>query len=671
MSLRIKVVILPVIISVATLGTMGYLAAREVSRWITAQVQEEALLTVSIFDADIETLEAVLDFDQIQSRIEKLVAERPEIVEFTLNGPVYGGTQIAGYRTLASSDPTLIWTEIRPEIEEVIARNEVAAHTTTSVDGQPAVGLIAPIHVAGEAVAAIEVIAVIEADGIEDAARDRALWIAYVVDASLGTTEGLLNSVHLQRMITDLTQGHPEITTISLHGPVYQQPPVLEYRKTASTNRQVVGELSELETVASITSDETVLTTVVMDGEESLQVVAPIHVARKPVATVDVLISLDEVRAETGRIARLFTLATLAAITLMTILLVTLLGRVVIRPISRLTTSAQAMAAGDLLQEVSISSKDELGVLANAFNSMADQLRDLISSLEQRVAERTAELTTANEQLQREITERMRAEEQLQRYANELAQANEEVKQFAYIVSHDLRAPLVNLKGFAAELRSALEAVDSAMETALPHLDEKQRQDVTLALQEDVPEALGFINSSVTHMDDFINAVLKLSRLGRRELTLEPINMNDLVQKTLETVAHQLEARQATVTVGPLPQIIADRTSMEQIMGNLLGNAVKYLDPDRPGEIEITAQRGDDETTFHIRDNGRGIAEEDMPKVFAPFRRVGRQDVPGEGMGLPYVQALVRRHGGRIWCESELGVGTTFTFTIPNHELRR
>ncbi|MCK4693850.1 MAG: ATP-binding protein, partial [Anaerolineales bacterium] len=80
-----------------------------------------------------------------------------------------------------------------------------------------------------------------------------------------------------------------------------------------------------------------------------------------------------------------------------------------------------------------------------------------------------------------------------------------------------------------------------------------------------------------------------------------------------------------------------------------------------------TAEHGDDETIFSIHDNGRGIAEEDMPKVFAPFRRIGRQDQPGEGMGLPYVQTMVRRHGGRIWCESELGLGTTFTFTISNH----
>ena len=276
------------------------------------------------------------------------------------------------------------------------------------------------------------------------------------------------------------------------------------------------------------------------------------------------------------------------------------------------------------------------------------------------------------EAVQQELTERKRAEEQLQRYTAELEQSNKEVKQFAYIVSHDLRAPLVNLKGFAAELRAALAVVGSAMSTTLPYLDEKRRPAVITALKEDVPEALGFIDSSVTRMDHFINAVLKLSRLGRRELRPEPVDMHALVQATLQTLAHQIEARQVSVTVARLPEVVADRTSMEQVLGNLLTNAVIYLDPDRPGEIEVGAgernqviKKEPGFTTFWVRDNGRGIAEEDMDKVFAPFRRAGRQDVPGEGMGLPYVQTLVRRHGGRLWVESEPGKGSTFYFTIP------
>ncbi len=262
--------------------------------------------------------------------------------------------------------------------------------------------------------------------------------------------------------------------------------------------------------------------------------------------------------------------------------------------------------------------------------------------------------------------ERIRAEDQLRRFSTELAQSNEELKRFTYTISHDLRAPLVNLKGFAGELALALKVVRSALHAVLPQLDEEHRSAVTTALLADVPEALGFIDASVTRMDHYINALLKLSRLGRRELVLERVDMEALTQATLETLAYQIEQRQARVTAGPLPAVVADRTALEQIMSNLLNNALIYLEPGRAGEIEISGERNAEETLFHVRDNGRGIAQEDMDKVFAPFRRAGKQDVPGEGMGLAYVQALVRRHGGRIGCESELGVGTTFTFTLPH-----
>ncbi len=268
--------------------------------------------------------------------------------------------------------------------------------------------------------------------------------------------------------------------------------------------------------------------------------------------------------------------------------------------------------------------------------------------------------------ISRDITERKQAEEQLRRYSAELEQSNAEVKRFAYVVSHDLRAPLVNLKGFASELRIALDEIQPVIDTVMPHLDDGQRQTLNYALQEDAPEALEFINSSVTRMDRFISSLLKLSRYGRRELKLESVDMESLVQAILQTLAHQLAERQVKTSIGPLPHVIADRTSIEQIMGNILDNGVKYLEHDRPGKLEITAERSDGEIIFHIQDNGCGIAESDMDKVFTPFRRAGKQNVPGEGIGLAYVQALVRRHGGRIWCESELGVGTLISFALPD-----
>jgi PAS domain S-box-containing protein len=190
----------------------------------------------------------------------------------------------------------------------------------------------------------------------------------------------------------------------------------------------------------------------------------------------------------------------------------------------------------------------------------------------------------------------------------DLEATNEELRTFTYIVSHDLRAPLVNLKGFTGELRLALETVNAAINDALPFLDEEQRQAVTTACHEDIPEALNFIDSAVTRMDNLTSAVLKLSRLGRREFNFERVDMAALVQTTLQTLAHQIEQYQVEISVGPLPEVIADQTSMEQVMSNLLTNAIIYLDPNRPGKIEISAERNPAETIFHIRDNGRGIA---------------------------------------------------------------
>jgi two-component system sensor kinase FixL len=278
-----------------------------------------------------------------------------------------------------------------------------------------------------------------------------------------------------------------------------------------------------------------------------------------------------------------------------------------------------------------------------------------------------------------DLTVRVQAEQALRRAHDELEvrvqertaelmAANEEIKRFAYIVSHDLRAPLINLKGFASELRLACDVLQAALPAALPHLEAPQRADISHVLDQDIPEALGFIETSVSRMDHLIRAILHLSRLGRRDLHFELLDMQALVQGTVQTLAHQIAQRHAHVTVEPLPTVLADRTAMEQIMGNLLANAVAYLDPDRPGEIVVTGERRPDGTVLQVRDNGRGIAAADIPKVFEPFRRVGKQDVPGEGMGLAYVQTLVRRHGGDIRCHSTPGIGTTFTFTIA-HQL--
>lgn len=360
-------------------------------------------------------------------------------------------------------------------------------------------------------------------------------------------------------------------------------------------------------------------------------------------------------------------------------LLLARLQRTITRPILDLVRVMGAVSRdGTYSVRATIWKNDELGALAQGFNEMLMQIQSRDSELEQhrrhleqKVTSRTVELADANQQLQRELAERRRAEEKLQRYSEELRAINEEIKSFAYIVSHDLRAPLINIKGFAAELDLVLKDILPLLEQCAPNLDAGERDRLRSALRQDAPEALGFISSSVSRMDSLINAVLKLSYLGRRELTPATVNVGDVVDSITASLRHQLEQHNVTVTVGKLPEINIDRTALEQIIGNLLDNAVKYLVPERPGRIEINACEEPDGTTIRISDNGRGIAPKDMGKIFELFRRANCQDTRGEGMGLAYVKALIRRLGGRVECESALGFGTTFNVFIPRQPALR
>lgn len=262
------------------------------------------------------------------------------------------------------------------------------------------------------------------------------------------------------------------------------------------------------------------------------------------------------------------------------------------------------------------------------------------------------------------MTRRKKAEEKMKRSAEELRQTNKEIRDFARILSHDLRTPLVNIKGFSGEIDHALKELRKIINDHLLNVDENVKTGLEAILDKDLPESLGFIDSSARKMDKLINSVLKLSVVGYRELRFEKVELESLVQSVLKSMSHQIDESGIKIKIGRLPPIVSDRTAMEQIFGNILDNAVKYLPPGRPGEIEITSESTDDGTIFHVRDNGRGIAADDLLKVFEPFQRVGKLDTPGDGMGLTCARTLIRRLGGRIWCQSEESAGTTFSFYV-------
>lgn len=258
----------------------------------------------------------------------------------------------------------------------------------------------------------------------------------------------------------------------------------------------------------------------------------------------------------------------------------------------------------------------------------------------------------------------------------DLREANNEIQRFAYIVSHDLRSPLVNIMGFTSELEelradifrriAALgHAAGSAPVPVLAADAEPDLEGEDKQLSQDFSEALGFIKSSIAKMDRLITAILNLTREGRREFEPVRIDSRELIEAIVTTVAHQAAEAEAQIRIEPLPDIVSERLALEQIFSNLIDNALKYLKPGVPGDITVRGRTKLGFAVFEVADNGRGIDPKDHQRIFDLFRRAGTQDKPGQGIGLAHVRALVRRLGGTMSVQSELNTGSTFTITLP------
>jgi signal transduction histidine kinase len=252
----------------------------------------------------------------------------------------------------------------------------------------------------------------------------------------------------------------------------------------------------------------------------------------------------------------------------------------------------------------------------------------------------------------------------------ELTETNEDVQRFAYIVSHDLRAPLINIMGFTSEQATLRDQISDSLFPRAPgaHIPGQAGDGDAKAgkiLLEDFDEALGFIKSSIDKMDRLINAILDLSRQGGRRFQIEPVDMNALLQAIADNNAHRLLEADADLVIEDLPSLESDRLAVEQIFSNLIDNAVKYLRGGVPGQIKVNARRAGSFIVYMVEDNGRGISPDDHKRIFELFRRAGVQDQQGEGIGLANVKALVRRLGGVVTVESELGAGTVFKVTLP------
>jgi chemotaxis family two-component system sensor kinase Cph1 len=266
-----------------------------------------------------------------------------------------------------------------------------------------------------------------------------------------------------------------------------------------------------------------------------------------------------------------------------------------------------------------------------------------------------------------DITNRKADEAALLRFAGDLAEKNKELETIVYTVSHDLRSPLVNVQGFGKQLVRACEKISAAMAVAngglVPVTALKQ------PVAEAIPQALRFINAGVNKMEMLLAGLLRFSRLGRVALTIAPIETGALLAAVVASMKFQLDEAKADVRVLPLPGCLGDSGQISQVFANLIDNALKYRDPARPLRVTISARVEHGQVIYAVADNGIGIPREHQPKIFEIFHRLNPEATVGEGLGLTIAQRVLERQHGRIWVESEEGVGSTFFVLLPTSEI--
>jgi PAS domain S-box-containing protein len=263
-----------------------------------------------------------------------------------------------------------------------------------------------------------------------------------------------------------------------------------------------------------------------------------------------------------------------------------------------------------------------------------------------------------------DITQRKADQAELQQIANVLAEKNKELETILYTVSHDLRSPLVNVQGFGTQLNRACESIRASSAAArngmVPVTDLKRLVDDV------IPQALRFINAGVNKMESLLAGLLRCSRLGRVGFTIKRLEMNRLMSEIISAMKFQLDEAKAEVRVEPLPDCVGDAVHTNQVLANLLDNALKYRSPSRPLLLCISGSIRDGNSIYRVADNGIGIAPEHQAKVFEIFHRLNPDVTTGEGLGLTIAQRLLERQKGRIWIEGQEDVGTTFFVSLPS-----
>lgn len=251
----------------------------------------------------------------------------------------------------------------------------------------------------------------------------------------------------------------------------------------------------------------------------------------------------------------------------------------------------------------------------------------------------------------RDVTERKRGEDavaelnaDLQKYAAELEASNKELEAFSYSVSHDLRAPL--------------RAIDAFSQILL--------EDFAGSLDEEGAGMLAVVRKNAHKMDQLIDDILTLSRLGRRELATAPVDMEKMARQVSEELRADVADRDIEFIVKPLPPATVDPSLIQQVFVNLISNAVKFTRPRTSALVEVGSSKKAGQQVYYVKDNGVGFDMRYVDKLFGVFQRLHTEDeFEGTGVGLAIVKRIIRRHGGQVWAKGEVDRGATFYFSFP------
>ena len=360
----------------------------------------------------------------------------------------------------------------------------------------------------------------------------------------------------------------------------------------------------------------------------NVQAAAPITVGEQTIGWAFLGVDRSQDQAHINYVTRAGVIYTFAAVGIGAIFAI-FLARTITRPLRSLLLGAKRLSQDRLDIPVPVMSTNEVGMVARAFNAAMERL----------IRQRT--------ELQSEITERRRAEDALKVANASLARSNQELERFAYAVSHDLHEPLRTIKNF----------------TSLLYKRYRNK------LGNDADEFLSYIVEGAERMENLIRDLLVYSRAGRPDVAMKTVDSGRTLRVALNNLRGAIEASGASVTSADMPEITANETELVQLFQNLIGNAIKYRASDRRADIHVSASRVDESWVFEVRDNGIGIPKSAYERIFGVFQRLHGRETPGAGIGLATCTRIVERHGGRIWVESDLGVGSRFKFQIPDHPM--